>query len=183
LGCCWFCAYHRPSALSFLPLDPPLLKNAHPAGMMPCLVLLLCCRRQFQAFQQAAHRATSADTDAAALLQPITLPLPQQQQQQQQEQTPHTTPHTTPPASPAQPSPSRRPAAAAVAARAGAAAGSPRRPGGGSELLVSGVTPGGDIASLCEVPFLLTTEAKSKILRVRARGVIVCHCVVWWQGR
>jgi hypothetical protein len=38
--------------------------------------------------------------------------------------------------------------------------------GGGGAVAVPGVLPGGSVSSLCELPFLLTTEAKSKILRV-----------------
>jgi hypothetical protein len=38
--------------------------------------------------------------------------------------------------------------------------------GGGGAVAVPAVPPGGSISSLCELPFLLTTDAKSNILRV-----------------
>jgi hypothetical protein len=38
---------------------------------------------------------------------------------------------------------------------------------------VPAVLPGGSVSSLCELPFLLTTEAKSNILRVSAH---CAHC-------
>ena len=42
-------------------------------------------------------------------------------------------------------------------------------------MVLEGVVPGGSIDSLCEAPFLLTTEAKSNILRVRTGRL-------GWQG-
>ncbi|WIA34826.1 hypothetical protein OEZ86_013124 [Tetradesmus obliquus] len=40
--------------------------------------------------------------------------------------------------------------------------------GGGGAVAVPAVPPGGSVSSLCELPFLLTTEAKSNILRDEA---------------
>lgn len=129
-------------------------------------ICCFCCRLQFKAFQAAAQRAMSAAGSIG--LQPITLP-----QQQQQQHSPDHTPPTTPQPSPHKPHPSPSSSSSSKARRPNAVAGSPGG-GGGAELLLEGVTPGGDIRSLCEVPFLLTTEAKSNILRVRngKRGLV-----------
>jgi hypothetical protein len=98
------------------------------------------------------------------------LPQPQQQQQQQQQVVQDGTSPTTPQASPKKPSSS-----SSKPRRPSGVSGSPGG-GGGVELLLEGVTPGGDIKSFCEVPFLLTTEAKSRILRVGFEGSGVGDC-------